>query len=60
MLAPFGVGVLYAREHLLDASLPFLHRLAGIPSVWPRRWTGPGWQPARAATAPRWATMRSG
>jgi cysteine desulfurase/selenocysteine lyase len=25
MLAPFGVGVLYAREHLLDASLPFLY-----------------------------------
>jgi cysteine desulfurase/selenocysteine lyase len=24
MLAPFGVGVLYARESLLDASLPFL------------------------------------
>jgi len=25
MLAPFGVGVLYAREHLLAASLPFLY-----------------------------------
>jgi cysteine desulfurase / selenocysteine lyase len=25
MLAPFGVGVLYAREHLLRASLPFLY-----------------------------------
>ena len=25
MLAPFGVGVLYAREHLLQASLPFLY-----------------------------------
>jgi cysteine desulfurase/selenocysteine lyase len=25
MLAPFGVGVLYGREHLLDASLPFLY-----------------------------------
>ncbi len=25
MLAPFGVGVLYARESLLDASLPFLY-----------------------------------
>jgi cysteine desulfurase/selenocysteine lyase len=25
MLAPFGIGVLYAREHLLDASLPFLY-----------------------------------
>jgi cysteine desulfurase / selenocysteine lyase len=25
LLAPFGVGVLYAREHLLEASLPFLY-----------------------------------
>jgi cysteine desulfurase / selenocysteine lyase len=25
MLAPFGVGVLYGREHLLDSSLPFLY-----------------------------------
>lgn len=25
MMAPFGVGVLYAKEHLLDASLPFLY-----------------------------------
>ena len=25
MLAPFGVGVLYAKEHLLHASLPFLY-----------------------------------
>jgi cysteine desulfurase/selenocysteine lyase len=25
LLAPFGVGVLYAREHLLRASLPFLY-----------------------------------
>ena len=25
MLAPFGVGVLYARQHLLEASLPFLY-----------------------------------
>ena len=25
MLAPFGVGVLYAREHLLESSLPFLY-----------------------------------
>jgi cysteine desulfurase / selenocysteine lyase len=25
MLAPFGVGVLYAREHLLGSSLPFLY-----------------------------------
>src|SRR5262249_1638509 len=25
MLAPFGVGVLYAREHLLASSLPFLY-----------------------------------
>ena len=25
LLAPFGVGVLYAKEHLLDASLPFLY-----------------------------------
>ena len=25
MLAPFGVGVLYAKEHLLDSSLPFLY-----------------------------------
>src|SRR5215831_12685901 len=25
LLAPFGVGVLYAREQLLDASLPFLY-----------------------------------
>ena len=25
MLAPFGVGVLVAREHLLEASLPFLY-----------------------------------
>jgi cysteine desulfurase/selenocysteine lyase len=25
MLAPFGVGVLYAKEHLLEASLPFLY-----------------------------------
>jgi cysteine desulfurase/selenocysteine lyase len=25
MLAPFGVGVLYARQHLLAASLPFLY-----------------------------------
>jgi cysteine desulfurase/selenocysteine lyase len=25
MLAPFGVGVLYAREHLLRAALPFLY-----------------------------------
>jgi cysteine desulfurase/selenocysteine lyase len=25
LLAPFGVGVLYAREHLLAASLPFLY-----------------------------------
>jgi cysteine desulfurase / selenocysteine lyase len=25
MLAPFGIGVLYAREHLLQASLPFLY-----------------------------------
>ena len=25
MLAPFGVGVLYAKEHLLQASLPFLY-----------------------------------
>jgi cysteine desulfurase/selenocysteine lyase len=25
VLAPFGVGVLYAREHLLAASLPFLY-----------------------------------
>ena len=25
MLAPFGVGVLYAKEHLLPASLPFLY-----------------------------------
>jgi cysteine desulfurase / selenocysteine lyase len=25
LLAPFGVGVLYAKEHLLQASLPFLY-----------------------------------
>jgi cysteine desulfurase / selenocysteine lyase len=25
MLAPFGVGVLYAKEHLLESSLPFLY-----------------------------------
>jgi len=25
MLAPFGVGVLVAKEHLLEASLPFLY-----------------------------------
>ena len=25
MLAPFGVGVLYGKEHLLEASLPFLY-----------------------------------
>ncbi len=25
LLAPFGVGVLYAREHLLDSALPFLY-----------------------------------
>lgn len=25
MLAPFGVGVLYAKEHLLERSLPFLY-----------------------------------
>lgn len=25
MLAPFGIGVLYAREHLLETSLPFLY-----------------------------------
>src|SRR6478735_6698785 len=25
LLAPFGVGVLYAKEHLLDQSLPFLY-----------------------------------
>jgi len=25
LLAPFGVGVLYAKEHLLDAALPFLY-----------------------------------
>lgn len=25
LLAPFGVGVLYAKEHLLEASLPFLY-----------------------------------
>ena len=25
MLAPFGVGVLYAKEHLLQSSLPFLY-----------------------------------
>ena len=25
LLAPFGVGVLYAREHLLERSLPFLY-----------------------------------
>ena len=25
LLAPFGVGVLYAREHLLQSSLPFLY-----------------------------------
>ena len=25
MLAPFGVGVLFAKEHLLDSSLPFLY-----------------------------------
>src|SRR5262249_59141190 len=25
MLAPFGVGVLYAKQHLLAASLPFLY-----------------------------------
>ncbi|WP_433375698.1 aminotransferase class V-fold PLP-dependent enzyme [Actinoplanes sp. CA-142083] len=25
MLAPFGVGVLYAKQHLLDHSLPFLY-----------------------------------
>ena len=25
MLAPFGVGVLYAKEHLLDYALPFLY-----------------------------------
>ena len=25
ILAPFGVGVLYAKEHLLEASLPFLY-----------------------------------
>ncbi|MBO0844080.1 MAG: aminotransferase class V-fold PLP-dependent enzyme [Nocardioides sp.] len=25
MLAPFGVGVLYAKEHLLQRSLPFLY-----------------------------------
>jgi len=25
MLAPFGVGVLYAKQHLLDSSLPFLY-----------------------------------
>jgi cysteine desulfurase / selenocysteine lyase len=25
MLAPFGVGVLYGRQHLLEASLPFLY-----------------------------------
>ena len=25
MLAPFGVGVLYGKEHLLEASRPFLY-----------------------------------
>ena len=25
LLAPFGIGALYAREHLLDSSLPFLY-----------------------------------
>jgi cysteine desulfurase/selenocysteine lyase len=25
MLAPFGVGVLYARQHLLESSLPFMY-----------------------------------
>ncbi len=25
LLAPFGVGVLYAKEHLLEASMPFLY-----------------------------------
>jgi cysteine desulfurase/selenocysteine lyase len=25
MLAPFGVGVLYAKEHLLESSLPFMY-----------------------------------
>ena len=25
MLAPFGIGVLYGRQHLLEASLPFLY-----------------------------------
>ena len=25
MLAPFGIGVLYAKEHLLAAALPFLY-----------------------------------
>jgi cysteine desulfurase/selenocysteine lyase len=25
MLAPFGIGVLYAREHLLETALPFLY-----------------------------------
>ena len=25
MLAPFGIGVLYAQEHLLASSLPFLY-----------------------------------
>jgi cysteine desulfurase/selenocysteine lyase len=25
LLAPFGVGVLYAKEHLLDSALPFLY-----------------------------------
>src|SRR4029079_13155846 len=25
MLAPFGVGVLYAKQHLLDHALPFLY-----------------------------------
>ena len=25
MLAPFGIGVLYGREHLLASALPFLY-----------------------------------
>jgi cysteine desulfurase/selenocysteine lyase len=39
MLAPFGVGVLYAKEHLLAASLPFLYGgdMIAEGRVFPRR-----------------------
>jgi selenocysteine lyase/cysteine desulfurase len=59
MLAPFGVGVLYAREQLLDSSLPFLSTSrAATRSAWPRLSTGPGWNRGLAATAPHSPTTR--